>query len=229
MTEMKDPVRLSLGGSPAAQDLLRSASSDAPSSVQLDHLAAKLAPIVLAKGAATSSIAAWIIVGIVVVGGATGAFFLTRDREPPAVAIAPSTPITPAPVTPAPTPAAPVVVGEPPATAPSVAPEPPRPSKKRVVAPPVVEETLPPREIDLLDPAHQALRANDAARALALADRHAELYARGAMSEEREAIAIEALHRLGRDARIRFEEFVVRFPRSGYRARLERLVTETKR
>jgi hypothetical protein len=228
MTEMKDPVRLSLGGSPAVQDLLRSANSDLPSSVQLDHLAGTLAPIVMAKGAA-SSIATWIIVGLVVVGGGTGAFFLTRDPEPAIVATAPPTPVVPTPpvVPPSPTPSAPVVVEETPSP-----PEPVRAQpKKRVAAQPaIVEETLPPREIDLLDPAHQALRANDPERALTLANRHAELYARGVMSEEREAIAIEALHRLGRDAaRIRFGEFVVRFPRSGYRTRLERLVAETKR
>ncbi|MBA3500511.1 MAG: hypothetical protein M4D80_15700 [Myxococcota bacterium] len=228
MTEMKDPVRLSLGGSPAAQDLLRSANSDLPSPVQLDHLAGKLAPIVMAKGAA-SSVATWIIVGLVVVGAATGAFFFTRDAEPQIVTSAPTAPVVPTPpvVPPSPAPSAPVVVEEPPPP-----PEPVRVQpKKRVAAQPViVEETLPPREIDLLDPAHQALRANDPARALTLANRHAELYPRGVMSEEREAIAIEALHRLGRDAaRIRFGEFVVRFPRSGYRARLERLVTETKR
>ncbi len=83
-----------------------------------------------------------------------------------------------------------------------------------------------PREVDLLDPAHDALRSRDTARALDLAARHAEIYPSGAMAEEREAIIIEALLQLGHReaAQAGFDRFAARFPRSGYRSRLQRLL-----
>jgi outer membrane protein assembly factor BamD (BamD/ComL family) len=82
-------------------------------------------------------------------------------------------------------------------------------------------------EVAILGRAQRALVAGDAAAAIALAERHAQSFPTGLLVEEREAIAIEALTRLGRHelARSRFERFVAGFPRSGYRERLDRLVT----
>jgi hypothetical protein len=234
MTEMKDPVRLQLGGSPDAQSLLRSARGDAPTQAQLDRLAGKLAPVVSATAPA-ASLTVWLLGGVAVIG-TVAALLWMRDRDTdrasvarPAVVAPVVAPVTAPRETPAPPPAPPpAVVEETPSTKPAT--EAPRPSKRKPAPPVVVAPAVQPTEMELLGPAHAALRDGDAARALALATRHADLYATGVMSEEREAIAIESLQRLGRDeARIRFGKFVERFPRSGYRARLERLVTEMKR
>ncbi|MBA3464167.1 MAG: hypothetical protein H0T46_29700 [Deltaproteobacteria bacterium] len=229
MTEMNDPVRLSIGGSSDVQDLLRAARDDGPSAVQLNHLAARLAPVVMAPPAA-SSVLPWIVAGVTVMAVAIGGVWWMRDDgSKPVPVVATTAPVVVPSEAPAPAPVAPVKT--------AIDPEPPGPEpvraqrKKRVVAEPTaVEEAPKPKEMDLLGPAHVALREGDATRALELATRHEQLYARGMMTEEREAIAIEALHRLGRDdARTRLTSFVERFPRSGYRARLERLVPETKR
>ena len=239
MTDMKDPVRLSLGGSPEVQQLLQSAHADSPTQRQLDHLAARLAPVVTAAPAA--SMLPWIIAGVVVLGAA-GALLLGRDRhdeapahaiaqEPTIVAIEPAP--TPAPVVTAPRPEPAPVIAAPPEARPTRA-QPKKRSAVPLAESPQSEQVAAaearPREMDLLGPAHEALGKRDPSRALELATRHAVLYPAGTMVEEREAIAIEALMRLGRDeGRARFDEFVVRFPRSSYRPRLERLVGESTR
>ncbi len=67
-----------------------------------------------------------------------------------------------------------------------------------------------------LDVARTALGRGDGANALAACDEHARRYPRGALSEEREAIAVQALvleHR-GADARARAERFRKTHPRS---------------
>ncbi len=86
----------------------------------------------------------------------------------------------------------------------------------------------PPGEIELLARAQAALRSGQLERALATVADHTRHHPDGAMTEEREAIAIEALARLahGDAARARLARFVARFPRSGYRARLDRLVAD---
>ena len=234
MTEMNDPVRLKLGGSPETRAILGSAPSNLPTQLQLDRLASRLAPTVTAPPAASSSLIIKIGVGIAIVA-AVAAVWWPRDRapsrpepSPPAAPIVTATRAAPTTEAAAPPPAPPArVVEEAPkrdrARAPAKATTDP-------VETPAVDSAPQPREMDLLRPAHEALGRGDLQRALELATSHARLYEKGVMVEEREAIAIEALHRLGRDeARARFDEFVVRFPRSGYRARLERLVAESKR
>ena len=61
-----------------------------------------------------------------------------------------------------------------------------------------------------------ALAGGDARGALGWVDRHARRFPSGALVEERERLAIEALLRLGRrtDAEARAERFHRRFPRS---------------
>ena len=82
----------------------------------------------------------------------------------------------------------------------------------------------------LLGKAQQALLSSDARTALALAESHQQRFPAGALTEEREAIAIEALIVLdgssSNDARLRFEKFRTTYPRSGYRQRLDRLVVK---
>ncbi len=224
---MKDPVRLLSGGSPDVQDVLRSAKGDAPMRAQLDHLASRLAPTVAAP--ASAALLPWLIAGAALVGAA-GAFMLARptSQQPAAVRTEAPPPRQPEAAVPA------VAVGsndpvtEPARAATKKPQEPPRlavaaePARQAPPLPPV------PRELELLTPAQAALHASDFARALALADRHARLYATGTFAEEREAIAIEALQRLGqRDrARTRLTAFTTQYPHSGYRARLERMVGE---
>jgi len=227
---MKEPVRLLTSGSPGARELLRSARGDAPSPAQLGRLGAKLGPVVVAAPTA-STLLPWLLAGAAVLG-VVGIVVVAHDRPAPAL-VAPAA-SAPAPLPgPAPAPAHPPAV-EPRVQAPEVVAPPPVPKQSpppvidHKVAPAVEPTPALPREMDLLTPALEALRTNDPARALALAERHATLYARGAFAEEREAIAIEALQRLGQHdrARARLAGFAASYPRSSYRPRLDRLVRE---
>ena len=111
-------------------------------------------------------------------------------------------------------------IAEPPTAEPAI-------TEPAVAAPPPASPPQ-PREVELLGPAHDALRTKDPQHALDLAARHVELYPAGVMIEEREAIIVEGLLQLGhRDAaQAGFDRFVARFPRSGYRARLQRLLAD---
>ncbi len=82
-------------------------------------------------------------------------------------------------------------------------------------------------ELALLREARRVL-ASDPARALAATDEMREVIA-PTWAEERERIAIEALHRLDRDpeARRRLEAFVRTYPSSAYRARLEEILASS--
>jgi hypothetical protein len=76
-------------------------------------------------------------------------------------------------------------------------------------------------ESALLQRAQSAL-ARDPARALALTEQHRRSFPAGALSEEREAIAIQALRRLGREpeARARAARFETKYPNSVHRSRV---------
>jgi hypothetical protein len=71
--------------------------------------------------------------------------------------------------------------------------------------------------------------STDPAHALALAREHAQKFPDGMLSQEREAIAIEALARLGRtsEAKARAESFSGSFPASPYRRRNEAAVSRS--
>jgi hypothetical protein len=77
-------------------------------------------------------------------------------------------------------------------------------------------------EYMLLQAARGALQS-DPARALSLTQEHRRTFARGMLIQEREAIAIEALGRLGRraEAQTRMARFLSQYPNSPYRTRLE--------
>ncbi|MFZ5891385.1 MAG: hypothetical protein ACOY0T_10065 [Myxococcota bacterium] len=85
-------------------------------------------------------------------------------------------------------------------------------------------------EFQLLRAARQALATNPA-RALALTDEHARSFPRGMLIQEREAIAIESLARVGRqaDAKLRAQRFLQRFPASPYAKRVEAAVPSAPR
>jgi hypothetical protein len=143
---------------------------------------------------------------------------------PGAAAPAPPAPATvaepPAPSAPAPVLEAPAPVLEAPAVA---APEPAAPARQRDLhAVPRTDSRARPREEALLERAQSALAAHPD-RALALAAEHRRLFTRGVLAEEREAIAIEALRRLGREqeATRRAAAFVAKYPNSVHRSRVQ--------
>jgi hypothetical protein len=72
------------------------------------------------------------------------------------------------------------------------------------------------RERALLDQARARIAAGEPARALDFVERHERRHAQGALSEEREALAVNALVSIGRyrDAAQRGEAFRVRYPQS---------------
>jgi hypothetical protein len=72
------------------------------------------------------------------------------------------------------------------------------------------------KEREILDIAKIALGRGEAASALTRIDEHARLYPRGALAEEREALAIQALVTLGRsaDAKARATRFATYYPKS---------------
>jgi hypothetical protein len=82
-------------------------------------------------------------------------------------------------------------------------------------------------EAALLDRAHQSLAA-DPSRALALTEEHRRDYPSGALGQESDLIAIEALAGLGRlgEARDRAAHFRERYPSSAHLRRIDRLLGE---
>lgn len=158
---------------------------------------------------------AMLIGGLVLFGAGVGTgWLLPREAPPPPQETVP----VPVVVTPVPTsipePIAPSVREVPPPK-PIVAP--PKP-----VAPVVPAEVSPGRDRELaeerglLEVARSALAQGRAAEALEAAQTHATRFPRGRLSEEREAISIEALRRLGRtdEAETRVRAFHAQFPES---------------
>ena len=97
----------------------------------------------------------------------------------------------------------------------------PAPGKDRV-RPHTRSAVASTRESALLQRAQSAL-ASDPARALALTDQHRRSFPAGALREEREAIAIQALRGLGREpeARARAARFETKYPNSVHRSRVQ--------
>ncbi len=216
---------------PGMHELLQAARADGPTPAELARLRTKvLAPKVgwLA--------AKWILVGLVVIGGGIAGYLVTRP-EPRQIFVEAPMVARPGPVvaTPAPAHAPVLVVTVPPApVAPPVVITPPKPhrSPAPAVVTPVPPVLVPPAqvsevsEVALLEQARAALRGGDLAHALELTDRAATLYSDGVLVEEREALEIEALAKLGRhdDAAARWSKFVTSYPHSNYRPRLQRLI-----
>lgn len=90
----------------------------------------------------------------------------------------------------------------------------------------VATEVASADEYRLLRSARQAI-GDAPARALQLTDEHRHRFARGMLAQEREAIAVEALVRLGRssEGRVRAQAFFADYPSSPYRVRVERAVS----
>jgi hypothetical protein len=83
-------------------------------------------------------------------------------------------------------------------------------------------------EMSLLAAARRLL-AEEPAEALRLCDEHAHRYARGALSEEREAYSIIALARLGRftEAERRYVDFQAEYPASTFHVSLREALEPT--
>ncbi len=102
------------------------------------------------------------------------------------------------------------------------APSPAAPSAvPRASAPVAEDEGL---ELDLVSRAQKAVKSTPA-EALRLCEEHARRFPRGSLSQEREALAIEALFVLGRrdEAKSRAARFKQAYPASGHLRKLEAL------
>lgn len=171
--------------------------------------AAKLA----GAGAAAGIKLALSVVLIASVGA--GAYWLTRDRQPPAPVIAP------APVETAVIAEPPVAVAVPPAAAQVAGAEAAAEVEDAPSALPARDPLL--AEAALLNKAQQAWRVGNARRALELAQKHAQRYPRSALAFERDAVRVLALCALGRKAQARplAAALVKRAPRSPLRTSVE--------
>jgi len=227
----RDPVRLSEGASDAPEELrslLEHAKQDVPTDRELTRLAAALAPLAATTTITTATAAK--AIGALLVGGALvggGAWVLGGS---------------PAPGTGGAQPATPSVSAQPASDRAPRTPEPeasatPQPEPSEVEPEPSVSEA-PKRgvgvptssgasEADLLQSAQAALRS-DPRRALALAREHQRRFPNGALVQEREVIAIEALSKLGRadDARGRAGRFKQRYPNSAHQRKVGSAVAD---
>ena len=99
------------------------------------------------------------------------------------------------------------------------------PSTSPPSVPGAATDPTPESEVDLLKRARSALGPAPAT-ALTLTAEHAARFPRGALGQEREVLAIQALVQLGRrdEARARAARFLAAFPGSAHRVRLEALV-----
>jgi len=140
--------------------------------------------------------------GLGIIIGASGQA-LWAVNHPPTPAAAPTLRVPPPTLLPPPAidaPAAPAT--EPTSTSPQPSAQPPR-------------STLSDERV-LLDQARRQLASDEPARALVFLDQHAQRFARGMLSEEREAMRINVLVQLGRkdEAKARAAAFAARFPNS---------------
>ena len=96
-----------------------------------------------------------------------------------------------------------------------------------VATPSPIAQPAGPTEASLLVPARAAL-ARAPARTLSLCARHAQLFPRGALAEERDVLSIEALDALGRnaEARARAATFRRTHPGSAHLDRITRVLGE---
>jgi hypothetical protein len=193
-----------------------------------------------ASGGVVGGLKTKVLTGLAVAVLAGGSFQAGRVFERERAAERPVEPVAAAPM-PAPTPTpAPEPVPEPARV--EVAPPSgtPVPGTKTVPAPRVPRARAPEapaavpageaamdEELTLLESAYEALRKGDAAGALAEAERHATRFPAGALAQEREVLAIDALVRLGRraEAESRAAAFRVRYPTSTHGVRIQGLLS----
>lgn len=254
MTYDSDPPRLRVSGDPGDPfvQALEEAHRELPTAEQLEAVAARFAVEDAAPSLLASSRARLRARGVqlgaaaLAIAAAVGATVLITHRLPLVTAEGSGEPAAaPAPVV---VPEKAAAHQEPAVTESPVAPEqahtaepvkPHTPSNARRTPPPAPaaapsQGELPTSDVDgpsaeaeaaLLGRAHQALASNPA-RALSLTDEHRREYPAGALTQESDLIAIEALASLGRsgDARAAAARFRARYPSSAHLRRIDRLL-----
>lgn len=229
---MNEPKRWSENGSevdPVLRSVLRYAQDQGPDPAQLQRIlrgasSASERPPTRPPRPARAFLSAMAAGLSVALGGLAWASYVSapiqpRTALPSALAVALRAAPKPRPRTPPPVPVAPTAA---PSHAPATAPAPsvtPAPS----VAPATSADV---RDATWLAQARSSLSA-DPARALVQLRDHQVHFPTSPLGEERAALQIEALSRLGRtaEAASQLDAFETRFPRSPYRRRLHALVS----
>jgi hypothetical protein len=232
-----DPRRLSELGSEAPEQirsLFRAGRNDLPNAQELGRVETRLATllggaVVAGLGAETAAGA-----GVAKAGAAAGGSMVAKGAAIAAIAViaggglfmaSRSASEQSAPVE-APSETAVTAPAPPERRAPAIVPILPAPvTTSASPAPPAHAEPAPPRgpsEVELLRQAQSAL-SKDPKRALALTQEHKRRFPDGALVQEREVIAVDALGRLGdrEQAKKRADEFDRRYPDSAHRRKVE--------
>jgi hypothetical protein len=245
MRDMETPRLFEADDAPAPlQDLLGRAQQDVPTPDEAARLVRSVEAEMAATGAAGKPVTRrpWLpregrvpgklIVAVVLAGlGTVGYFVVQRHVSAPATSIAPS-PTAPTPVVPAPQPTMEALAPSP-AVQEQATPVKARDAvRSRGKHREAVRHPTPPEspstegvssdEFALLRAARQAVAAQPE-RALSLTEEHAQRFPKGMLAQEREAIAIEALAKLGRatQAQARAQTFLKAHPGSPYRPRID--------
>jgi len=241
---MSEPIRLRDGADGQVRELMRYAQAEgAPSSARVEALTARVLaelnapqsePASRAFGAASVK---WLIGIAIILGlGASAPRWLAPERtQMPSAHAAPIATRAAEPRAAPPTALGAQQSDRSPPEAPAQAAVPERPERPRVRTKPLaakqavrsapLEATDPIAEVALLQRARRALASAPEA-ALVLAAQHGREHPAGMFSEEREAIAVEALWRTGDVARAvtRLRAMLLAYPRSTYRERLTTLL-----
>jgi hypothetical protein len=249
MTTLRPPRRWTESEAeipPGLRDWLEHERAEGPSDAFLRDLAARVSatldagPNAVAEGSGASQAATTtfmriarivgtaLAIGVTLAIGAT--FYRTPPKSgdsgaPPAERLSPVVIAAALPSAEPPSPSPPV--SEPPAPDPAQGPEmhalrrqPPQARPARGAVQPSLSD--PAAELELLRRARGQL-ASAPQRALDTTDQHRTQYRNGVFAQEREAIAIEALIRLGKHAQVqrRVSAFHSHYPNSAYRRRLQ--------
>ncbi|HKO48657.1 MAG TPA: hypothetical protein VJV79_13090 [Polyangiaceae bacterium] len=234
MTTPEDPPRWSDGAdAPAALgSLLSAAKRDVATDAELSELGARLGPMLASAPAASAvplvaKLAAGGLIALLGVGGVLA----LRDSRPaaaPATSAAASAIVSVTAASPGPEPTLPVLPSAASSAAlPTADSAPISPSaagaKKPAFGGAPRNAVDAQAEASLLEQARSALSTNPA-RALSLAQQHAQQFPRGLLGQEREVIAISALRRLGRttEAEARAARFDSRYPHSAHQQSVDR-------
>jgi hypothetical protein len=242
---VSDPIRYldDPSASPALKQLLGSAHHDGPSAADLARLAGKLGPLLVVTAPATAAAAASgtsaaaatkatalatgsgalklavfaAVGGTVIAAGSFQAGRKYEEQHAPPPKVVERIVVAPAPPPPVPTP-------EP--EAPAVEEPPRKPLVQKKPQPPAPPPAPKLTELELLEQAMTAMKSGDPQAALALTQRHEKEFASGALVQEREMLAIEALVKLGHrgDARLKADVFRQKYPTSSHLLRLDALV-----
>ncbi|MBX3210136.1 MAG: hypothetical protein KF764_34210 [Labilithrix sp.] len=230
----RDPIRLVDDPDPPSakaefmRDLIRTQRAVRPPDGKMDELARRLGPI-LQDGPAATPRSRWLgltaaaVAAVALVGTTRWVTDPANDAKPSGVPngalAAPAegtSPPTATPVEDDATPVAAVSVDALPSVEVRKAPAP---------------AALRCDDVELVDAADTALRAGNPTRALGIAREHEQRCPAGALVQERERIAIEALAELGRsdEARARARAFEERFPSSPHVGRIRQLLERRTR